>query len=343
MHKLFALFVALLASLFVALIPPLQAAPADPASTPAPHARRVRVLVVNRDEKQLVILDPVTREIVAKVGTGNGSHEVAASEDGRLAIVSNYGDKDAPGNTLSIIDIDAAKELRRASVAPLTRPHGLAVLGNNVWFTAEANQVVGRFSLGDNAVDRVVGTAQKLSHMIVIDRKTEKLYTSNIVSGSVSAIAPVDPPARWDVVQIATKSGPEAIALSPDGKQVWVGHRPSGGISIIDTATKKVTSTIDVDHFVFRLAFTPDGKYVLATVPDAGVVEVYEAGTGDRLKKVETPGGAPVTLAMDPDGTRAFVAVAGANRVYIIDMKTLEVAASMPSGGTPDGIAVAVE
>lgn len=307
-----------------------------------PPARHVRVLVVNREEKQLVILDPLTREIVAKVPTGNGSHEVAASEDGKLAIVSNYGDKDAPGSTLSIIDIDAAKELRRGSVAPLTRPHGLAVVGNDVWFTAEANQVVGRFSLGDHAVDRVVGTAQKLSHMIVADKKSERLYTSNIVSGSVSAIGPVDPPARWDVVQIPTANGPEAIALSPDGKQVWVGHRPAGGISIIDTATRKVTANIPVEHFVFRLAFTPDGRYVLATVPDGGIVEVFEAGSGDRVKQIETPGGAPVTVAIDPDGSRAFVAVAGANRVYIVDLKTLEVAASMPSGGAPDGIAVAV-
>jgi YVTN family beta-propeller protein len=335
MNKLLALLLALLALLLVAIIPPLAAAETAP-------PRRVRVLVVNRDEKQLVILDPVTREIVAKVPTGNGSHEVAASEDGKLAIVSNYGDAGAPGNTLSIIDIDAAKELRRGSVAPLTRPHGLAVVGGNVWFTAEANQVVGRFNIAENAVDRVVGTAQKLSHMIVADKKSEKLYTSNIVSGSVSAIAPVEPPARWDVVQIATAKGPEAIALSPDGKQVWTGHRPSGGISVIDTATGKVTSTIDVEHFVFRLAFTPDGRYVLATVPDGGVVEVFEAATGDRVKKIETPGGAPLTVALDPDGTRAFVTVAGANRVYVIDLKTLEVAASMPSGGTPDGIAVAV-
>jgi YVTN family beta-propeller protein len=329
------LMIVLLAILLVAIIPPLAAA-----GTAAP--RHVRVLVVNREEKQLVILDPVTREIVARVPTGNGSHEVAVSEDGKLAIVSNYGDQATPGNTLSIIDIDAAKELRRGSVAPLMRPHGLAVSGGNVWFTAEANQVVGRFNIAENAVDRVVGTAQKLSHMIVVDRKSEKLYTSNIVSGSVSAIAPVDPPARWDVVQIATAKGPEAIALSPDGKQVWVGHRPAGGVSIIDTATQKVISTIEVEHFVFRLAFTPDGKYVLATVPDSGVVEVYEAATGDRLKKIETPGGSPVTLAIDPDGTRAFVAVAEANRVYVIDIKTLEVVASMPSGGSPDGIAVAV-
>lgn len=335
MNKLLALLLALLAFVLVAIIPPLAAAEA-----PAP--RHVRVLVVNREEKQLVILDPQTREIVGKVPTGNGSHEVAATEEGRLAIVSNYGDAGAPGSTLSIIDIDAAKELHRGSVAPLQRPHGLAVVGDSVWFTAEANQAVGRFNLGENAVDRVVGTAQKLSHMIVADRKSGKLYTSNILSGSVSAIAPVDPPARWDVVAISTARGPEAIALSPDGKQVWVGHRPSGGISVIDTATQKVTASIDVEHFVFRLAFTPDGKYVLATVPDGGVVEVFEAATGDRVKQIETPGGAPLTVAVDPDGTRAFVAVGGANRVYIVDLRTLDVAASMPAGGTPDGIAVAV-
>jgi YVTN family beta-propeller protein len=335
MNKLIALLVALLAMFLVTVIPPLAAAE-------VPATRQVRVLVVNRAEKQLVILDPATREIVGKVPTGDGSHEVAASEDGRLAIVSNYGDQATPGSTLSIVDIDAARELHRGSVAPLARPHGLAVVGGNVWFTAEANQVVGRFNIAENAVDRVVGTAQKLSHMIVVDRKSGKLYTSNIVSGSVSAIAPVEPPARWDVVQIPTAKGPEGIALSPDGKQVWVGHRPTGGISIIDTATQKVVSTIDVEHFVFRLAFTPDGRYVLATVPDAGVVEVYQAATGDRVKQIETPGGSPVTLAIDPDGRRAFAAVAEANRVYVIDLKTLEIVASMPSGGSPDGIAVAV-
>jgi len=64
MKKLLALFAVLLAFLLTAIIPPLAAEPAP---------RNVRVLVVNREEKQLVILDPSTREIVAKVPTGNAT------------------------------------------------------------------------------------------------------------------------------------------------------------------------------------------------------------------------------------------------------------------------------
>src|SRR5437868_2868632 len=81
------------------------------------------LLVLNK-EGTLAIVNPGTRKVVGRVNTGEQPHEVVASPDGKLAFVSNYGGS-APGNSLSVIDLAAMKELHRVDLGPLRRPHGL--------------------------------------------------------------------------------------------------------------------------------------------------------------------------------------------------------------------------
>jgi DNA-binding beta-propeller fold protein YncE len=59
----------------------------------------------------LAIVNPQTRQVEARVRTGDSPHEVAASDDGKLAFVGNYGDAANPGRTISVIDL-AARVLR---------------------------------------------------------------------------------------------------------------------------------------------------------------------------------------------------------------------------------------
>lgn len=65
-------------------------APAQ-AQTPTPSSA---LLVLNKAENSLAILDPATQKVVARIPTGEGPHEIAASSDGKLAVVTNYGAKD---------------------------------------------------------------------------------------------------------------------------------------------------------------------------------------------------------------------------------------------------------
>ena len=62
------------------------------------------LLVLNKEENSLAIVDPVARTVINRVPTGESPHEVAASADGELAFVANYG-KRSPGSTISVIDI----------------------------------------------------------------------------------------------------------------------------------------------------------------------------------------------------------------------------------------------
>src|ERR1700693_1563455 len=76
------------------------------------------LLVLNKEEATLSIVDPSTLKVVGHASTGEGPHEVAASSDGKLAFVGNYGSK-TPGSTISVIDLIGQKEIRRVDLGPL--------------------------------------------------------------------------------------------------------------------------------------------------------------------------------------------------------------------------------
>ncbi|HSK10217.1 MAG TPA: hypothetical protein VK911_11635, partial [Vicinamibacterales bacterium] len=91
-------------------------------------AQSPALLVVNKSENSLAVLDPASGKVVTRVATGDGPHEVALSADGRTAFVTNYGAQ-TPGSSLSVIDVASGKETRRVDLGPLRRPHGIIVSG----------------------------------------------------------------------------------------------------------------------------------------------------------------------------------------------------------------------
>src|SRR4051794_2395894 len=106
------------------------------ADTPA-----LTLIVGNKEENSLAIVDPDSGKVLATVPTGMGPHEVVVSADGKTAFVANYGPGPAPGSTLSVIDLVGRREIRKFDLTPLSRPHGLALAGGKVYFTAEANRI----------------------------------------------------------------------------------------------------------------------------------------------------------------------------------------------------------
>jgi YVTN family beta-propeller protein len=86
------------------------------------------LLVLNKAENSLALVDPATMQVVARVPTGEGPHEVAISRDGRWALVSNYGPRGKPGNSITVIDVGRAAVARTITVAGFQRPHGMAFL-----------------------------------------------------------------------------------------------------------------------------------------------------------------------------------------------------------------------
>ncbi len=310
----------------------LTAATLTAAEIPSPA-----LLVLNKEDATLAIVDAKSAKVVGRVPTGEGPHEIAASSDGKLAFVGNYGGR-TPGSTLSVIDLAAQKELHRVDLGPLRRPHGMAFFDGKAYFTAEVNKLIGRYDPATNQVDWVLGTGQNTTHMVLLNKDGSQIYTSNITSDSISVIDR-GPNQSWNQTVIPVGKGPEAFDLSPDGREIWTSHSRDGGVSIIDLASKKVTQTLNLGtKRSNRLKFTPDGKMVLITDLDAGQLLVLDRASRKETKRIAM-GKTPEGILITPDGSRAYIGVAGDNHVAVVDLKTLEITGKIETGNGPDGMA----
>jgi YVTN family beta-propeller protein len=297
-----------------------------------------RLLVLNKEDATLVIIDPESGAVAGSVDVGQGPHELVTSGDGKFAFASNYGTGPAPGHTISMIDLAAKKEVRRIDVAPLARPHGLAFAGGKLYFTAEADKKIARYDPATDKVDWQFETGQNATHMVLPAKDARTFFTSNIASDSVSVIQQA-PDLSWTQTVVPVGKGPEGLDLSPDGRELWSAHSGDGGVSIIDVATKKVTQTIKAGtKRSNRIKLTPDGKLALISDLDAGELVVLDTLTRKEIKRLAL-GKMPEGILIPPGGTRAFVAVNGDNHVAVVDLATLRVTRKIPTGVGPDGMA----
>jgi len=311
------------------------------------------LLVVRKAAAAVDFLDPGSRSMLATVAVGEGPHEVSRSPDGRFAAVSNYGSRERPGSTLSVLDLEHPRELRRIELGNSTRPHGV------VWFAPESIAVTteepASLLIVDPRAARIVAqiaTEQAGSHMVAIAPDRNRAFVTNRISGSTTI---VDLAAHRKLADVATGRGSEAIAITPDGGEVWVGARDAGTIMVFDTDTQRVLATIPLDGGPIRIAMTAGGA-ALATCAASGEVVAFDVRTrretGRRRIEVSAARTAqasadgavaqpvPVGISVTADGGAAFIAATRVDTVAQLELRGLTVLREIHVAGEPDGMAL---
>ncbi len=308
------------------------------ASVSLAQAPSPALLVLEKDDKMLAVVDPASLKITARIPAGEDPHEVAASADGSLAFISNYGAFGNPHHTISVVDLVHQKALPAIDLGPLTAPHGMQEADGKIYFTAEFSKAIGRIDVATRAVDWVLGIGQNRTHMLKVGHDGT-IYTSNVLSDSVSVIEKDQTTQGWRVTVIAAGKGPEGFDVSPDGKELWAANSHDGTISVIDVAGKKVVQTLNVPmKFANRVKFTPDGKMVLISDLGTGDLALLDAKSRKEIKRIRVGEGCAGIL-IPPDGSRAFVAVSRSNEIAVVDLKSQTVITQFKTGKGPDGMA----
>ncbi len=316
--------------------------------TPVDDGQPADMLVLHKIRTQkdqpgnLAFLNTKTGQVVARVPVGREPHEVAVSTDHRYAVVTNTGANANPGNTLSVIDVIARKEIRRVDLGPLRSPHGVWYQGGLFYFTAEGAKVVGAY---DPVSDHLVfeqGTGQDTSHNLVLSHDGTRIFTANRDSDSVTMlerVGPTDAHGAWRATIIPVCLKPQGLDLSPDGSELWVGCRKSNEMAVISPAKKKVLATFPTQTGqLARVRFTPDGKRVLAADLGRGELSVWDAATRRKLKTFAL-GSYAEGILITPDGKRAFVGVTTDDNIAEIDLDNMVVERRLFTGLGPDGMA----
>ena len=103
---------------------------------------------------------------------------------------------------------------------------------------------------------------------------------------------------------------PYGIAISPDGKKVYVAcdeGSNNGYIYVIDTSTNTVTAAVPVGDTHLGVAVTPNGTKVYVTNYFSDNISIIDTATNNVIGTVNI-GDFPVAVAVNPDGKNVYVA-----------------------------------
>ena len=212
------------------------------------------------------------------------------------------------------------------------------------------NEISGDLSVINVATERVVSTIPlgKRPRGVRVSPDHSTLYVA--LSGSPIAPPGVDeeslPPAdkKADgigVVDIKTAkllrvipggSDPEQMAVSLDGRWLFVANEDVAQASVIDASDGTVIATIPVGAEPEGVDIRPDGKVVYVTSEEDSEVFVIDAIEPKLITKFAV-GPRPRSTGFLPDSTRAYVGSENGSSVSIVDAMTHTVIGSIPLGG----------
>ncbi len=276
-----------------------------------------KVYVADEEGDTVTVLDATSFTKVATIPVGLEPHNVQVSPDGRLAWVTNKGER--------------KKEEDAKHKGMPKREHEAMGSAGEVWAI-------------DTATDTVVAKVPVGIHPahVVLTPDSRFAYVTN---GGENTVSVVDTEAQRLVATILVGAYPHGIRISPDGKEAYVANMKGGTVSVIDTEARKEVGKIPVGKGPAQVGFTPDGRLAFASLSQEDKVAVIDPAARKVIKKL-TVGTVPIQVYATPDSRLLFVANQGTKKspgttVSVINLESFEVVKTVETGPGAHGVVVA--
>lgn len=305
------------------------------------------LLVANRRGGSISLFDLATRVEIARLPVGPTiPHEVAVSPDGRWALTGEYGPNDRPGRHLVVIDVPGARLVGRIDLGPESRPHSMRFLPDSrrAVATMQDSDQLALVDVTTREVLRTYPTGGREGHMVRLSPDSARAYvTSRGAEGTLSVIFLGEdrPP-----VVIPTGRGAEGLAVTPDGREVWVANREEETISIIDAEALRKVATVESRPLAGRVESGPAGRLVVpngaGARPVSQYLRVFEARSRVVLDEAALRDGRPQrgNFGILIHEGSVFVSDPGLGTIRIFDLASLGEPDTFATGHeSPDGMA----
>ena len=140
---------------------------------------------------------------------------------------------------------------------------------------------------------------------------------------------------------------PAGISVSPDGAKLYVAENLTNKLAVVDLATQKVLTKIEVGEYPYDCLVSNDGQRVYVSNWGSRSVSIIETANLKVIGQVQV-GDHPNDLELTRDGQTLYVANANSNTVSVIDTaqaKEIEAISTAlhpksPIGSTPNAVAL---
>ncbi len=306
------------------------------------------LFVALRDADAVAAVDMGTGEEVARIPTGVVPLSVLMTPDERYLFVANTGGViSTDENRLTVIE--TATHQVAAVIEVDIGPLDLTVSadGQLVYVTnseSKSISVIDVASLTRRTRIRVPISGERGPYGVAIHPDGKRLYVTDINGNQVLI---VDTARRATIGRIDVIEDPRSLVISADGTRLYVSGGDfdddgDGGISVIDTESESVVTTLRMDGGIFRLALSPDGLRLYATDRANAQLVVVDVAQNRVVNSVQVlPEGEETRdLFVSRDGSQIYVANQNSNELVIFDAESFQILRTLSFEDRPRGIAL---
>lgn len=156
----------------------------------------------------------------------------------------------------------------------------------------------------DPATNRVVGVIRgvEIPHGVTTAPDGSRLYLSN---ESLHTLDAVDAVTLTVVKRVPLSGRPNNVALSKDGRKVYVGiAQAPGALDVIDTSALTNVKTVPVKGSIHNVYVTPDGKYAVAGSIPESTISIVDTVTDTLARTIKLSAGIrPMAFDTNADGS----------------------------------------
>jgi YVTN family beta-propeller protein len=245
------------------------------------------------------------------------------SNDGRFLLVTTNGNGD---QTINVIDLQTGQNAQTVSVKKSWLGLAFAPDGKRFFVSGGDDNEVMIFDF-DN------GKAEESGKIILGSGDYHKLNDSERAEAR-----------RKGLGEFAFPAG---IAVTPDGKRLYVAENLTHKVAVVDLATRQVITKIAVGEYPYDCEVSGDGKRVYVSSWGSRAVAVIDPDNNQVINNIAVQDH-PNDLELTRDGKTLYVANANSNKVSVVDtaqMKEIEAVSTAlhpksPIGSTPNAVAL---
>ncbi len=156
------------------------------------------------------------------------------------------------------------------------------------------------------------------SHLYAANTAGDSIYCLDTNTGKVLTTRKLEQMSR-----------PGAVAISPDGKNIYVALLGSGSVAVLNAADLHTLAIYRTGRHPNALALTKAGDRLFVSCGNDDIIDCFDTATGAmrdtvnvRMTAQAVAGSTPSALCLSPDEKLLYVACSDNNTVAVIDVQT---------------------
>jgi YVTN family beta-propeller protein len=304
----------------------------------------VRILQTNAGGDDTHVIDPTTNKVVGVIRDIEVPHGVTSAPDGSRVYITNES-----LHTVDVVDSRSLVVMRRIPLSG--RP-------NNIAISKDGRRVYAGISEAQGAVDVIDTVAMARLKSVPVTGPVHNVYVTpdgkHAVAGSVASrvISVVDTATNELAWSLELDAGirPMTMDAHPDGstRNIYVQLSGFHGFAVVDFKMRKEIARIEHPPVpgvhahkdglqgapAHGLGVSPDGKTLWSTSKVYGYAYVHSLPDLKEIGRVFA-GQHPEWVTFTPDSKLVYIAAAGDNATFVVDVQRMKEVARIPVGQVP--------